>query len=131
MKSIGTFRGTHTNKQQYSHIYFGMTITRAEVFCLPQHSIELIASAENTSDGSIWPCTWVCEVSAAESELGPSLTRERKKLNSQNKGRHYFPTGDIFFRIVLSSVHTINSTKSGMIALLAGKHKSDDDDLEI
>ena len=38
-----------------SVIYFGMTITRAENFCLPQRSTELIASDENTSDGSIWP----------------------------------------------------------------------------
>ena len=38
-----------------SVIYFSMTITRAELFCLPQRSTELIASAENTSDGSIWP----------------------------------------------------------------------------
>ena len=37
-----------------SVIYFGMTITRAEFFCLPQRPTELVASAENTSDGSIW-----------------------------------------------------------------------------
>ena len=37
-----------------SVIYFCMTITRAENFSLPQRSTELIASAENTSDGSIW-----------------------------------------------------------------------------
>ena len=35
--------------------YFGTTIIRAEKFCLPQRSTELIVSAENTSDGSIWP----------------------------------------------------------------------------
>ena len=39
----------------YSVIYFGMTITRAENFSLPQRSKESIASAENTSDGFIWP----------------------------------------------------------------------------
>ena len=38
-----------------SVIYFGMTITRAEKHCLPQRSTELIASAGNTSDCSIWP----------------------------------------------------------------------------
>ena len=38
-----------------SVIYFGMTIARAEFFCRPQRSTELIASAENTPDGSIWP----------------------------------------------------------------------------
>ena len=40
--------------RMYSVIYFGMTITKAEFFCLPQRSTELVASAENTSDGSIW-----------------------------------------------------------------------------
>ena len=39
---------------RYSVIYFGMTITRAENFSLPQQLTELIASAANTSDGSIW-----------------------------------------------------------------------------
>ena len=38
----------------YSVIYFGMANTRAGNVCLPQRSTELIASAENTSDGSIW-----------------------------------------------------------------------------
>ena len=38
-----------------SAIYFGMTITRAENVCLPQRSTELVASAENTSDGLTWP----------------------------------------------------------------------------
>ena len=39
----------------HSLIYFGMTITRAENVCLTQRSTELIASAENTSYGFIWP----------------------------------------------------------------------------
>ena len=43
------------SKTSNSVIIFGMTITRAENFCLPQSSTELIASAENTSDGFIWP----------------------------------------------------------------------------
>ena len=44
------------NRANYtaSVIYFGMTITRAENFSLLQRSTEIIASAENTSDGSIW-----------------------------------------------------------------------------
>ena len=40
--------------EDISVIYFGMTITRAENVYLPQRSTELIASAENTSDGFIW-----------------------------------------------------------------------------
>ena len=58
------------------------------------------------------PLRGCAKLSAAESKLRPSLTRERKKLNIQNEGRHYFPTGDIFFCIVLSSVHTKNITNS-------------------
>ena len=38
-------------KPGISVIYFGMTITRAENFCLPQRSTELITSAETTSHG--------------------------------------------------------------------------------
>ena len=43
-------------------IYFGMTITRAENVYLPQRSTELIASAENSSDGSIWPLYVVVQI---------------------------------------------------------------------
>ena len=53
--SIRGNRGKKEREHFSSVIYFGMTITRAEFFCLPQRSTQLIASAENTSDGSIWP----------------------------------------------------------------------------
>ena len=78
----------------YSVIYFGMTITRAENVCLPQRSTELIALAENTSESSIWFLYESVQMSTAESKLRPSLTRERKKLNSQKNRKHYFTTGD-------------------------------------
>ena len=79
-----------------SVLFIGMTITKAEKFCLPQQSTDVIASAENTSDGSIWPPTWVCKVLTSESELTPSLTRARKKLNSQKNGSIVFLPGRFF-----------------------------------
>ena len=54
---LHSFMGPRSDKSPEAHfsvIYFGMTITRAEMFFLPQRSTELVASAENTSDGSIW-----------------------------------------------------------------------------
>ena len=60
--TVFEMRRLHTNEN--SVIYFGMTFTRAEDFSLPQRSTELIASAENTSYGSIWTiCVGVQSVS--------------------------------------------------------------------
>ena len=62
--------------------------------------------------GVFCPSSWVCKVLGAESKLRPSFTRERKYLNSRTEGRHYATTGDKIFHMVLSSVHTNNSTNS-------------------
>lgn len=45
------------------------------------------------------------DVVAEESKLRLRLTRERKKLNSQVEGRHYFPTGDIVLHNFVFSAH--------------------------
>ena len=89
-----------------------MTITRTEKFSLPQQSTALITSAENTSDVFFCLSAWVRKVLAAEPKLRPSLTRERKKLNSQKNGSTIFLPGTIFFAKFVSSVHTKNSTNS-------------------
>jgi len=58
-----------------------------------------MASAENISYDSIWPLyvVGVKKVLAEESKLKPSLTRERKKLNSRTEEGIYFLPGTNIF----------------------------------
>ena len=69
-------------------------------------------------------------MSAAESKLRPSLTRERKKLNSQKNGSIVFLPGTIFFALFYLQFTQKTTQTAVMMAPLAGKHESDEDELE-
>lgn len=99
----------------------GLTSRRNDFICRSQWSAELIASAESSSDCSIFPSTWVYRV-LPESKRRPSLARERKKLNYRKEGRHSFPIRGFKLWIVCAFRAYIRRTSqtSNRVAPLAG-----------